>query len=241
MSGHSKRSTIKRKKGAADQKRGKIFTRCIHEISTAVKEGGGGDPEGNPRLRTAIDKAKGANMPNDTIDRAIRRATGEDKDTQSVDLNYEGYGPGGTAVLVEVTTDNKNRTVSEIRHAFTKCGGTLGEANCVSWMFDRKGLIVIRKELAGEEELMTAALDAGADDVADGDDVWELLTEPTSFYDVRTAIETKYQTEIAEVQMIPKTRIELTGKAAEQMMRMMEMLEDIDDVLNVYTNADFVE
>ena len=242
MSGHSKWSTIKRKKGAADQKRGKIFTRCIHEIVIAAKEGGGGDPNSNARLRTAIDKAKAANMPNDTIDRAIKRATGELKDSQSVDLIYEGYGPGGTAILVEVTTDNKNRTVSEVRHAFTKCAGTLGEANCVAWMFDKKGLIAIKKEAIGEEALMELALEAGADDVTDEGDMWEVTTDPAAFYAVRTALEAKpLALELAEVQMIPKSRIALSGKEAEQMMRMLEMLDDIDDVLNVYSNADFAD
>lgn len=241
MSGHSKWSTIKRKKGAADQKRGKMFTRCIHEISTAVREGGGADPNGNPRLRTAIDKAKAINMPNDTIDRAIKRATGELKDSQALELTYEGYGPGGTAVLVEVSTDNKNRTVGEVRHAFTKCGGTLGENGCVSWMFEKKGLIAIQKQLIAEEQLMEIALDAGADDVTDEEDVWEVTSSPGNFNAVRTALEAKVNLEMAEVQSLPKSRIALSGKEADQMMRLLEMLEDIEDVLNVASNGDFPE
>lgn len=241
MSGHSKWSTIKRKKGAADAKRGKIFTRCIHEIAIAVKEGGGGDPNANPRLRFAVDKAKANNMPNDTIDRAIKRATGEIKGEESVELTYEGYGPGGTAVLVEVLTNNKNRTVSEIRHAFTRSGGSLGESNCVAWMFDKKGLIVIKGELISEEELMDIALEAGAEDISNEDGTWEITTDPKDFQDVRAVLEKKVPLEMAEVQFLPKSRITLSGKEAEQAMRLMETLDDLDDVLNVATNCDFEE
>lgn len=241
MSGHSKWSTIKRKKGAADQKRGKIFTRCIHEITIAVKEGGGGDPSGNPRLRLAVDKAKSVNMPNENIDRAIKRATGELKGEEQHEIVYEGYGPGGTAVLVEVLTDNRNRTVSDIRHAFTKCGGALGEAGCVAWMFNKKGLCVLAKSAAPEELLMEVALEAGADDVQDGGEVWEVTSEPKSFPTVRAALEGRFALESAEVQWLPQTRNLLSGKDAEQMMRLLELLDDLDDVLNVAANCDFAE
>lgn len=241
MSGHSKWSTIKRKKGAADAKRGKIFTRCIHEITTAVREGGGGDPSANSRLRLAIEKAKSVNMPNDNIDRAIKRATGEIKGEEQLELTYEGYGPGGSAVLVEVLTNNKNRVVSEIRHAFTKTGGALGESGCVAWMFDKKGLLAVKKELISEEALYELALDAGADDISSEEDVWEITTEPKNFHDVKAAVEEKVPLEMAEVQFLPKTRIELKGKEAEQAMRLMEMLDDLDDVLNVASNCDFPE
>ena len=241
MSGHSKWSTIKRKKGAADQKRGKMFTRCIHEISIAVKEGGGGDPNGNPRLRFAIDKAKSVNMPNETIDRAIKRATGEFKGDEQLEIVYEGYGPGGTAVLVEVLTDNRNRTVSDVRHAFTKCGGALGEAGCVAWMFHKKGLCVVAKSVASEDALMEVALDAGAEDVLDGGDVWEVTSDTKSFPAVRAALERTFAVESAEVQWLPQTRSEVRGKEAEQMMRLLELLDDLDDVLNVAANCDFPE
>lgn len=243
MSGHSKWSTIKRKKGAADAKRGKIFTRCIHELTVAVREGGGiGDPTLNPRLRFALDKAKAANMPNDTIDRAIKRATGELKDdTVSQELTYEGYGPGGTAVLLEVVTDNKNRTVGEVRHAFSRCGGTLGENGCVAWMFKKKGILAIQKHLMSEEQVMECALEAGAEDVTDEGEIWEVVCEPSAFFGVRTALEGRVALETAEVAMIPASRIAVQGKEAEQMERLLDLLEDLDDVLNVYSNCDFVE
>ena len=239
MSGHSKWASIKRKKGAADQKRGKIFTRCIHEITVAVREGGGGDPSGNARLRFAIDRAKAVNMPNENIDRAIKRATGEIKGEEQLELTYEGYGPGGTAVFVEVLTNNKNRVVSEIRHAFSKCGGSLGEGGCVAWMFEKRGVIIIKKELIEEDALYEAALDAGADDLSGDDDEWEVKCEPKDLHAVKSALEAKVKIESAEVQNVPKTVISLGGKEAEQVMRLMEMLDDLDDVLNVSVNCDF--
>ena len=241
MSGHSKWSTIKRKKGAADQKRGKIFTRVIHEITTAVREGGGGDPNGNARLRFAIDKAKAVNMPNDNIDRAIKRATGELKGEESYEITYEGYGPSGTAVLVDVVTDNKNRTVGEVRHAFSKCGGNLGETGCVNWMFDKKGLIAIKKTLIEEEKLIDLALGAGADDVTDEHEVWEVTCAPENLPTVKSTLEPIVSLEVAEVQNLPKTRIQLSGKEAEQMMRLLELLDEMDEVLNVSSNCDFVD
>lgn len=241
MSGHSKWSKIKRKKGANDASRGKLFTRIIHEITVAVREGGGGDPDANPRLRLTIDKARSANMPKDAVERAIRRGTGEDKAGEMMELNYEGYGPGGTAILVETVTDNKNRTVSEIRHAFSRCGGNLGENGCVSYLFNKKGLFVVGKEEASEEQLMELALEAGADDVTDESDVWEVVCEPQQFNQLQSALEGKVKYQEAGVEMLPSTRITVSGKEAEQMMRLIEMLEDLDDVVNVYTNCDFAE
>lgn len=241
MSGHSKWSTIKRKKGAADQKRGKMFTRCIHEIGTAVKEGGGGDASANPRLRFAIDRAKAVNMPNDTIERAIKRATGEEKGDEKVSVFYEGYGPGGIAVLAETLTENKNRTVSEVRHAFSRAGGSLGETGCVNWMFNKKGVLLVNKKDISEDSIMEKALEAGADDVADADEFWEITCEPGMFTAVHQSLSSSVKFELAEVQMIPSTRLEVRGKEAEQMERLIDMLEDLDDVLNVYTNCDFVD
>jgi YebC/PmpR family DNA-binding regulatory protein len=241
MSGHSKWASIKRKKGVADQKRGKVFTRCIHEITVAVREGGGGDPNGNARLRFAIDRAKAVNMPNENIDRAVKRATGEIKGEEAQELLYEGYGPGGTAVLVEVLTTNKNRIVSEIRHAFTKCGGALGENGCVAWMFNKRGVIAIKKELISEEQLFEAAIEAGAEDVAGEDEMWEVTCDPKELHQLKIVLEKKAVIDSAEVQNLPKTTNSLHGKEAEQMMRLMEMLDDMDDVLSVSANCDFVE
>jgi YebC/PmpR family DNA-binding regulatory protein len=241
MSGHSKWSTIKRKKGAADQKRGKIFTRCIHEITIAVKEGGGGDPNGNPRLRLAVDKAKACNMPNENIDRAIRRATGEIGGDEQQELTYEGYGPGGAAVLIHVLTDNKNRSVSDIRHAFTRCGGSLGENGCVAWMFRKRGVLSVKKETAAEDEVLEAALDAGSEDVVDGGELWEIFCDQKQFATVKSALEAKMAVEQADIQMIPQSSVSLSGKEAEQMLRLLEALDDMDDVLDVSCNADFPE
>lgn len=238
MSGHSKWSTIKRKKGAADAKRGKIFTRVIHEITTAVREGGGGDPDANPRLRLAIDKGKSVNMPNDNIDRAIKRATGEIAGDEQLELTYEGYGPGGTAVMVEVLTNNKNRTVGEVRFAFSRCGGNLGENGCVNYLFTEKGLIIVKKDQVDEDTLMELALEAGADDVQEEGDSWEVTCDPAKFIDVKTAIEKKMAIDLAEVQMLPSTYVTISGKNAEQMIRLNEMLDDLDDVVNVYANCD---
>ena len=241
MSGHSKWASIKRKKGAADQKRGKIFTRCIHEITVAVREGGGGDPSGNARLRFAVDRAKAVNMPNENIDRAIKRATGEIKGEEQVELTYEGYGAGGTAVLVEVLTSNKNRTVSEIRHAFTKCGGSLGENGCVGWMFDKKGVISISCEQISEDALYELVLEAGAEDIKAEDEMWEVTCDPKELHQVKASLEKHVKVESAEVQNLPKTTTSLQGKEAEQVMRLLEMLDELDDVLSVSANCDFVD
>ena len=227
---------------STDAKRGKIFTRCIHEITVAVREGKSGDPNFNPRLKLAIANAKSQNMPNNNIDRAIKRAEGADADAaQHQELTYEGYGPGGTAVLVETLTDNKNRTVGEVRHAFSKCGGSLGENGCVSYLFNKKGLFVLAKDAFGEEELMELALDAGAEDVADEGDVWEVTCESNVFHQVQEALAAKTTPELAEVQMLPMSRIMVEGKEAQQMIRLVDMLEDLDDVMNVFTNCDFAD
>jgi YebC/PmpR family DNA-binding regulatory protein len=237
MSGHNKWSTIKHKKGAADAKRGKIFTKLIKEITVAAKLGGG-DPGGNPRLRTAVDKAKAENMPKDNIDRAIKKGTGGMDGVVYEEIVYEGYGPNGVAVLVEVMTDNRNRTVSDVRSIFTKCNGNMGEAGCVAWMFDKKGLLVFPKSI-DFDKLFEAAIEAGADDVADEDEQFEVTTDPTNFIEVREALEKAgFKPESAEITMIPQTQIKLEGKAAESMLKMMDRLEDNDDVQNVYANFD---
>lgn len=240
MSGHNKWSTIKHKKGAADAKRGKIFTKLIKEITVAAKLGGG-DPEGNPRLRTAIDKAKGENMPKDNIERAIKKGTGGMDGVVYEETTYEGYGPGGAAVLVEVMTDNRNRTVSDVRSIFTKCNGNMGEAGCVSWMFDKKGLMVFPKSV-DFDKLFEAAIEAGAEDVSDEEEQIEVTTDPVSFMEVRDALEKAgFKPESAEVTMIPQTMVKLEGKQAENMLKLMDRMEDNDDVQNVYANFDISE
>ncbi|HWI40922.1 MAG TPA: YebC/PmpR family DNA-binding transcriptional regulator [Verrucomicrobiae bacterium] len=237
MSGHNKWSTIKHKKGAADAKRGKIFTKLIKEISIAAKLGGG-DPGGNPRLRAAIDKAKSENMPKDNIERAIKKGAGGMEGVNYEETTYEGYGPGGVAVLVEVMTDNRNRTVAEVRSIFTKCNGNMGEAGCVSWMFDKKGLLVFPKSV-DFDRLFEAAIEAGADDVSDEEEQYEVTTDPSAFMEVRDALETAgFKPESAEVTMIPQTLVKLEGKQAESMLKLMERMEDNDDVQNVYANFD---
>ena len=237
MSGHNKWSTIRHKKGAADAKRGKIFTKIIKEITVAAKLGGG-DPNGNPRLRSAVDKAKAENMPKDNIERAIKKGTGELEGVNYEEIVYEGYGPGGVAVLVECMTDNRNRTVGDVRSTFTKCNGNMGETGCVSWMFDKKGLIVVGKD-ADFEKLFEVALEAGAEDVADEEEQYEVLTDPTAFIEVREALEKAgFAYESAEVTMIPQTMVKLDGKNAENMLKLMDRLEDNDDVQNVYANFD---
>ncbi|BDV43901.1 putative transcriptional regulatory protein [Geotalea uraniireducens] len=237
MSGHNKWSTIKHKKGAADAKRGKVFTKLIKEITVAAKIGGG-DPNGNPRLRTAVDKAKAENMPKDNIDRAIKKGTGELDGVSYEEITYEGYGPGGVAVLVECMTDNRNRTVSEVRSVFTKCNGNMGETGCVSWMFDKKGLIVFAKSV-DFEKLFETALEAGAEDVTDEEEQYEVLTDPSSFIEVREALAAAgFANESAEITMLPQTMVKLEGKNAENMLKLMDRLEDNDDVQNVYANFD---
>ena len=237
MSGHSKWATIKHKKGALDAKRGKIFTRLIKEITIAAKSGG--DPEKNPRLRGAVAAAKAENMPADNIKRAIQRGTGELEGVSYEEITFEGYGPGGVALLVEVTTDNRNRTVSEIRHAFTKGGGNMGEAGSVAWMFHKKGSIVVSKAKSKEDDLMNIVLEQGGDDLNDDGDNWEITTPPNAFEPVLEAVK-KSGAEVVHsaVGMIPQNYIKLEGAAANQMIRLLETLEDGDDVQNVYSNFD---
>ena len=238
MSGHSKWATIKHKKGALDAKRGKIFTRLIKEITMAAKSGGG-DPEGNPRLRTAIAAAKAENMPADNIKRAMQRGTGELPGATYEEITFEGYGPGGVALLVEVTTDNRNRTVSEIRHVFTKGGGNLGEAGSVSWMFHKKGTIVVPKTAAKEDDLMNIVLENGGEDLNDDGDNWEIVTPPNGFEPVLEAVKKgNIQVVHSELGMVPQNYIKLEGAAAGQMIRLLEAIEDNDDVQNVYSNFD---
>lgn len=239
MSGHSKWSTIKRKKGAIDTKRGKIFTKVIKEITLAARLGGG-DIEGNARLRQAVLAAKEENMPKDNIERAIKKGIGGGEGAANFEeVTYEGYGPGGVAVLVEIMTDNKNRTVAEIRHILSKHGGNLGENGCVAWMFTKKGSIVIDKNAIDEDTLMELALDAGAEDVKSEDDEYEVITSPASFEAVKKAIDAKGIKHLeARIGMIPSTTVKLEANKAEQMLKMMEKLEDNDDVQNVYANFD---
>ena len=238
MSGHSKWSTIKRKKGAADSKRGKLFTKLIKEISVAAKLGGG-DPEGNARLRTAIATAKTENMPKENIERAIKKGTGELEGLTYEELTYEGYGPGGVAIMVEVLTDNKNRTIADIRNSFSKHNGNLGESGCVSWMFTLKGLILFDQEKVDEERLIEAVLDVGAEDIREREREFEVVMDPAQFEDVkRAAQDAGLEFSFAEVTMIPQSTVRLLGKEAEQMLRLMERLEDSDDIQRVYANFD---
>jgi len=241
MSGHSKWSTIKRKKGKLDEERGKMFTKLIREITVAAREGGG-DMESNARLRTAVSAAKAANMPADNIKRGILKGTGELEGVHYEQSTYEGYGPGGVAILVETLTDNKNRTVAEIRHRFTHHGGSLGEVGCVGWMFDKKGYITVEKSGVDEDELMERVLDLGASDFQSGSDVYEIYTEFGDFERIRTALERGgIRIASAEVSMIPQTTIKLEGKQAEQMIKLYEELEDHDDVQKVFANFDIDE
>jgi YebC/PmpR family DNA-binding regulatory protein len=241
MSGHSKWHTIKHKKGAADAKRGKIFTRIIKELTVAAR-GGGGDPDTNPRLRTIIADAKAVNMPQDNIKRAIRRGTGEEPGVSYEEAQYEAYGPGGTGVIMDVLTDNKNRTVGELRHVLTKWGGNLAETNAVAWMFTKRGYIVIAKSKANEDALMSAVLDAGGDDLQDDGDNWEVLSSPDTFQAVLEAVKKLgIEPDAAEVSMLPQNHIKLEGKAAQQMVRLMEALDDHDDIRHVWSNFDIEE
>lgn len=239
MSGHSKWATTKHKKAAADSKRGKIFTKIIREITVAAKMGGG-DPEGNPRLRTAILKAKENNMPADNIKKAVQKGTGELPGVTYEEMTYEGYGPGGVAIIIQIMSDNKNRTVSEIRHLLSKNGGNMGESGSVAWMFQKKGYLSIEKQKADEEKLMSVALDAGAEDIrSDDPTLFEVITAPADFEKVKKAMTDAGLTpSYAEVTFLPQTYIRLDGKEAEQMLRLMEALEDHDDVQNVYANFD---
>jgi len=239
MSGHSKWSTIRHKKGAADAKRGKIFSKLIKEITVAARMGGGGDPASNPRLRAAIQAAKSENMPKDNIERAVKKGTGELEGVNYEESIYEGYGPGGAAVLIESLTDNKNRAVADIRHIFSKSGGNLGENGCVSWMFSQKGYIAVEKEEVDEDSLMETAIEAGAEDVREEDGNYEIITAPQDFEPVKAAIdEASISCLVAETTMLPQSIIKIEGKEAEQMVKLMEALEDCEDVQKVYTNAD---
>ncbi|GBD91254.1 putative transcriptional regulatory protein [bacterium BMS3Abin04] len=241
MSGHSKWSTIKRKKAVADTKRGKIFTKLIKEITIAARQGGG-DPGANPRLRLAIDNAKSANMPSDNIERAIKKATGELEGVNYIELTYEGYGPGGIALLIESVTDNKNRTVAEVRHILSKHGGSLGETGSVAWMFDRKGIITVVAGDKSEDEVMEIVLEAGAEDFQTEDDFYEVTTAVEDFEEVRKALQNAdFNIENANLQWIAKNTVSVSGENAEKAMKIIDTLEDNDDVQNVYTNADFVD
>ncbi|MCF8083490.1 MAG: YebC/PmpR family DNA-binding transcriptional regulator [Deltaproteobacteria bacterium] len=238
MSGHSKWSSIKHKKGAADAKRGKIFTKLIKEITVAARMGGG-DPDGNPRLRTAIAAAKAENMPKENIERAIKKGTGELEGVSYEETSYEGYGPGGVAVLIECLTDNKNRTVADVKHLFERHGGNLGEPGCVAWMFEKKGLIVLEKDKVNEDDLIDLALEAGAEDVTEGEAEFEVIVAPQDFEAVKKAIDDAALPYIvAEISMIPQNVVKLEGKKAQQMITLTQALEDHDDVSHVYANFD---
>ncbi len=241
MSGHSKWSTIKRKKAAQDAKRGKLFTKLIKEITIAARQGGG-DPDANPRLRLAVDNAKSANMPADNIERAIKKATGELEGVNYTEIKYEGYGPGGVALLIEAMTDNKNRTVAEVRHLLNKHGGSLGESGSVAWMFDRKGIITLPAQGKTEDEIMEIVLENGAEDLQFEDDFFEVTTGLDTFEDVRKAlIDAGLQIENASLQWVAKNTVAVSGETAEKLEKLIDSLEDNDDVQNVFTNADFVD
>jgi YebC/PmpR family DNA-binding regulatory protein len=238
MAGHSKWANIKHRKGAQDARRGKVFTKLIKEITVAARMGGG-DPSANPRLRRALDAARAENMPKDNMDRAVKKGTGELEGVNYEESTYEGYGPGGAAVFVESLSDNKNRAVSEIRHCFSKCGGNMGAGGCVAWMFDNKGYLVVEKSAVEEDQLMEIALEAGAEDVREDGDNFEVITAPEDFWAVKAAIDAADIAHIAaEVTMLPQNTTSLTGKEAQQMIRLMDMLDNCDDVQKVYTNAD---
>ena len=242
MSGHSKWHSIKHKKAATDAKRGKAFTKLIKEITVATRTGGGGDPESNARLRTAIRDAKSMNMPADNIKRAIQKGTGELEGGAIDEIIYEGYGPGGVAVMVEVLTDNRNRTVGELRHVFDKWGGNLGENGCVAWMFTKRGYILVAADGLDEETAMNIAIEAGADDFSAQGDNYEILTDPASFDAVVEELKAqKLEPATAEISMVPQNYVKLEGKPAQQMVRMMDALDDHDDVAKVHANFDIEE
>ena len=241
MSGHSKWSTIKRKKGVADAKRGKIFTQLIREISMAAKLGGG-DPDANPRLRLAIDKARGQNMPKDNVERAIKRGTGELEGESYEEIRYEGYGPGGAALIVETLTDNRNRTVGEVRHVFTKYGGNLGSTGCEAYLFDKKGVLVFDADGIDGDALIEAAIEANALDVLEEGDTLEVHAEPDDFEAIRDTLAARSFTPAsAEVGMVPQTTVKLEGREAESMLKLMEALDELDDVKEVFANFDIPE
>jgi YebC/PmpR family DNA-binding regulatory protein len=241
MSGHSKWHSIKHKKGAADAKRGKVFTRIIKELTIAARQGGG-DPDANPRLRTVVAEAKSVNMPAENIKRAIRRGTGEEPGVSYEEGTYEGYGPGGAALMIEVLTDNKNRTVGELRHILSKHNGNLGETNSVAWMFSKKGSIVVPKDQADEETLLAAVLDAGAEDLRDDESNWEVISGPDEFQHVLDSVKgLGLEPSSAEVAMLPQNYVRLEGKTAQQMVKLMESLEEHDDVRHIWSNFDIAE
>ncbi|HEX8178585.1 MAG TPA: YebC/PmpR family DNA-binding transcriptional regulator [Pyrinomonadaceae bacterium] len=241
MSGHSKWHTIKHKKGALDAKRGKLFTKLIKEITVAARTGGG-DPDANARLRKAVSDAKAGNMPNDTIARAIRRGTGEEEGVNYEEITYEGYGPAGVAVMVDAVTDNRNRTVAEIRHVFGKNGGNLGTSGAVRHLFDKKGYIVVAKEAKSEDELFEIVTDAGAEDLRDDEDNFEIITAPDNFDTVLDAVkQAGIEPQVAEIEFVPQLYVKLTGPDARQMLKLMEALEDHDDVQKVSANFDIDE
>jgi YebC/PmpR family DNA-binding regulatory protein len=238
MSGHSKWASIKHKKGAADAKRGKIFSRLNKEITVAARLGGG-DPSGNPRLRAAIQAAKAENMPKDNIERAIKKGTGELEGASYEECNYEAYGPGGVAIMIDCLTDNKNRTVAEVKHLFERHGGNLGEPGCVSWIFEKKGLIVFERDSVEEERLLDLALEAGAEDIKEEATQFEILTDPSDFESVKKAFDREgLSYTIAEVSMIPQNTVSLEGRDAERMLNLIETLEEHDDINHVYANFD---
>ena len=241
MSGHSKWSTIKRKKGAADAKRGKIFTKLIREIATAARLAGG-DQDSNPRLRLVVDKAKAANMPKDNIQRAIQKGIGGGEGDTYEEMVYEGYGPGGAAILIEALTDNKNRTVSDVRHALTKNGGNLGSSGCVAYLFEKRGILLFGRDGINSDELMEAAIEAGAEDVVETEDMLEVVTSSAEFDSVKQALESgRFSPVEASISLIPSTTVALTGSDAERMLRLSDSLEDLDDVQNFYANFDISE
>jgi len=241
MSGHSKWATIKHKKAAVDARRGKVFTKLIRELTSAARMGGG-DADMNPRLRTAVAAAKTANVPSDTIQRAIKKGTGELPGEVYEEITYEGYGAGGVAVLVDVLTDNKNRTVAEIRHLFSKHGGNLGETGCVAWMFARKGFVALNANQIDEDTLLEIVLEAGGDDIRTESEVYEIVTAPEAFEEVRSVLEQKGLTlDVAEVTMLPQNTVPVEGKQAEQVLRLMEALDDQDDVRKAHANFDISE
>jgi len=241
MAGHSKWANIKHRKGAADARRGKIFTKLIKEITVAARMGGG-DINSNPRLRTVVMEAKNENMPKDNIERAIKKGTGELDGVNYEEITYEGYGPGGAAVYVESLTDNRNRAVADIRHVFSKYGGNLGENGCVAWIFTPKGYFAIEKSAATEEKLMEIVLDAGAEDVREDGNVFEIITAPEDYIAVQEALDAaKIVCQSRELTQLPENTVELSGKNAEQMIRLIEMLDDCDDVQRTFTNADIID
>jgi len=238
MSGHSKWSTIKHKKAAKDAKRGKVFTKLIKEITVAARLGGG-DINANPRLRTAVQTARASSMPSDNIDRAVKKGTGELEGVNYEEIQYEGYGPGGVAIMASALTDNRNRTVAEIRRIFERCGGSMGTSGCVAWMFHKRGVITVDKSKIEEERLMEIALDAGASDVSDTGDGFEVITAPEDFEAVTTALQNaKIETVSAEVAMVPENTVQIAGNDAEKTMKLLDELDDHDDIQSVASNAD---